>query len=122
MEIRDEIRERIETMMRLQTGDSDPILIIIGSEYCPNCGLFTDFYKDEIDSGVVKYWDMYEESGFPEKLCERFSINETPSVVIFDPATDTYWKADWTSYLDGDNGTVIDILCEFNEGVKADEL
>ncbi|MFA5235196.1 MAG: hypothetical protein WC390_12425 [Sulfurimonas sp.] len=94
--MREELKRRVEKRLSNQ-----PIgeFIIVGQEFCPNCAAIKELYKEEIESGEIKYYDIESEEG---KIFEDLlGIEEIPYIVFHELSKDDYRKCELVEV--GDN-------------------
>lgn len=96
IKVRDELIRRVEERLSKQ-----PIgeFVIIGQEFCPNCAAIKDLYKDEIESGEMKYYDIESEMG--KVFEELLGIEEIPYIVFHNLKDDDFHKCELVEV--GDN-------------------
>lgn len=96
IKVRDELIRRVEERLSKQPRGE---FVIIGQEFCPNCAAIKDLYKDEIESGEMKYYDIESEMG--KVFEELLGIEEIPYIVFHSLKDDDFHKCELVEV--GDN-------------------
>ena len=96
IKVMEDLTRRVEKKISKQPSGN---FIIVGQEFCPNCAAIKELYKDEIESGEMKYYDIESEMG--KMFEELLGIEEIPYIVFHNLKDDDFHKCELVEVGDG---------------------